>query len=665
MNPERGNSSIWPVALMTLIATVLLGLSAEALAAPAIIGSLIILHLLTGRPRMPQPRPLLTLLLVIPFIFWWKYGMESLTHNYMPIALLNVMAFYVLALAAHHILAHDNGGSTDHALGCAVLAIGVAGAGPGQGQRHDLLWIYGLGLTIFAALMLIHLRRQLIARHAARSAGRKPRFRYAAAIIALLAIAAATELFAVPQVPQASEWLLGKLIPKRGHGNDAGFSRGTAKLGSIPELWGDPRHREQVMVRAVAERIDPYLRGAVYSLYAGDGFGAWSNSPAPSPRELGPEPQVAFLGRYIFNTQARSTGQWTATIYPATEICDTFFLPLGVHEIASFADKVFDEQGQVLRPEGYGAAGGYTIAIPAVENLGRPMVEDTYIPSHLDDQIADLAAEVLPDEMPAPAKVRRLEAWFHENFRYKIGIDLDHDRIGAAADPVVQFVNEIRAGHCEYFASAAVLMLRSVGVPARYVTGFVVEEPGMGGGWWIARRKHAHAWAEAYIEGQGWVRVEPTPPDGQPIAAAAAGAQRWTDWLAAQWERLVQLTLYGGITGLLGAAWDALIGLPQRLPIWGWLILIAAGLGWMFRRHIRTALRPRRDEPVTDRVRTLRQKLDQAERMLRRHGLSRAPGRTVSAYLRTVRSAPHLPPHIRALALPLLDEYARERFRRE
>jgi hypothetical protein len=71
--------------------------------------------------------------------------------------------------------------------------------------------------------------------------------------------------------------------------------------------------------------------------------------------------------------------------------------------------------------------------------------------------------------------------------------------------PVVEFLEDIKAGHCEYFASAGVLLLRSAGVPARYVTGFVCRERGAGRDHWISRRKDAHAWVEMFVAGKGWL----------------------------------------------------------------------------------------------------------------------------------------------------------------
>ena len=73
------------------------------------------------------------------------------------------------------------------------------------------------------------------------------------------------------------------------------------------------------------------------------------------------------------------------------------------------------------------------------------------------------------------------------------------------------FLNDTRSGHCEYFATAAVLMLRNAGIAARYRTGFMLDEYDSFENALVARKRDAHAWAIAYI-GDTWVNVDVTPP---------------------------------------------------------------------------------------------------------------------------------------------------------
>jgi len=77
-------------------------------------------------------------------------------------------------------------------------------------------------------------------------------------------------------------------------------------------------------------------------------------------------------------------------------------------------------------------------------------------------------------------------------------------------DAVDEFWLDRRAGFCEHFASAFVVVMRALDVPARIVTGYQGADPVPVDGWWIVRQRHAHAWAEIWQPGEGWLRMDPT-----------------------------------------------------------------------------------------------------------------------------------------------------------
>ena len=76
-------------------------------------------------------------------------------------------------------------------------------------------------------------------------------------------------------------------------------------------------------------------------------------------------------------------------------------------------------------------------------------------------------------------------------------------------------------GHCQYFASALVLLARASDVPARLVTGYRVAEHNRFGDYHIVRERHAHAWVEAYLPERGWVSFDPSPLRSFETASAA------------------------------------------------------------------------------------------------------------------------------------------------
>jgi hypothetical protein len=103
--------------------------------------------------------------------------------------------------------------------------------------------------------------------------------------------------------------------------------------------------------------------------------------------------------------------------------------------------------------------------------------------------------------------VRALLRFFHEEFEYST--ELPESPKGA--DPVQEFLTNTREGHCEYFATAAALLLRAAGIPARYATGFSVQELSRLEEAYVVRQRHAHAWTRAFVAG-AWTDVDATPP---------------------------------------------------------------------------------------------------------------------------------------------------------
>src|SRR5205814_8379510 len=108
----------------------------------------------------------------------------------------------------------------------------------------------------------------------------------------------------------------------------------------------------------------------------------------------------------------------------------------------------------------------------------------------------------------------------------------------ATRQPVAEFVFDKKRGYCEYFASAAAVLLRLQGVPARYVTGFSMDAAARVGGHYVVRESDAHAWIEAWIPGRGWVEADPTPAGDYAAVHgdAASGFERVVEWIKGRWE---------------------------------------------------------------------------------------------------------------------------------
>ena len=121
------------------------------------------------------------------------------------------------------------------------------------------------------------------------------------------------------------------------------------------------------------------------------------------------------------------------------------------------------------------------------------------------------------------------------DFRYTLEMENDPDKTA-----LEHFLFERKAGHCEYFASAMVILLRSTGVPARLVNGFVGVEWNEWGNYLIIRQQHAHSWVEAFISGKGWTVYDPTPPDPALVATSPLHPlAKSLDFLRMSWQRYI------------------------------------------------------------------------------------------------------------------------------
>lgn len=140
---------------------------------------------------------------------------------------------------------------------------------------------------------------------------------------------------------------------------------------------------------------------------------------------------------------------------------------------------------------------------PEIDNRYTQLPNET--PERLGERTADITADAeTPYETAAAVQI-----WLMENKAYSL--DATHNR---DADVATEFVFEMDAGYCQYFATAMVAMLRTQDVPARYVTGYTAGEK-VSDGEYVVRGQNAHAWVEVYITDVGWVTFDPTPPGGR------------------------------------------------------------------------------------------------------------------------------------------------------
>lgn len=264
---------------------------------------------------------------------------------------------------------------------------------------------------------------------------------------------------------------------------------------------------------------------------------------------------------------------------------------------------------------------------PIPERLRRRYLE---IPSGY-ERVAELARNVVAGASNPHAQAQTVERYLRGAGKFRYTLE-QPDTEGK--DPLHVFLFEAKAGHCEYFSTAMAVMLRSLGIPARNVTGFLGADYNPYGDYYAVRNGHAHSWVEVLIDGR-WLTFDPTPASGQVFAAPSGMAVKMRqimDAMRVRWsEYVVEYNIRDQARALQGlSAWYRSLGgargakrthgdessgddqgfgpIPFR-PDWRWFVATMSifGVGVLFvrwrqkrRRQFRAGrqLDPNRDRAV-------------------------------------------------------------------
>jgi hypothetical protein len=217
----------------------------------------------------------------------------------------------------------------------------------------------------------------------------------------------------------------------------------------------------------------------------------------------------------------------------------------------------------------------YTVFFDSEQTVTPPPPDDLdlAVPEGYRATMRAVLEELAIDGMSDAEKRTAIERFFAEHFFYST---IQRGRYPARKS-LSRFLEEDRAGHCEYFASATVLLLREAGVPARYTVGYSVQEYNAIQNRYLLRARHAHSWAEAFIDGR-WRAVDTTPSRWLDIDAQQASVlQPVYDLFSWLWFRFKQWRSGGDEEG----EWPA-----ERLL---WLLpALLAVLAYRLRRGGRT-----------------------------------------------------------------------------
>lgn len=354
-------------------------------------------------------------------------------------------------------------------------------------------------------------------------------------------LAIASILFFV--LPRVSAGYLAHLAPK--NQIVSGFSE-QVRLGQIGEiqqssavvmhveLAGGMKIPAELYWRGLAlslfdgrQWFNPLPRNTIYATYPGRfELGHDTAGWTPAGREMLQESGTALLIRYRVLMEPIGTNVF-------------FFVPYAVWMEGDYRNVSLDAAGAVFNSDRERPVGIYV----GVSDLGSPRpdklraagqdypaaiaLRNLQLPPKLDRRIATLTQQVTAQATNPYDQAIAIERFLRSNFTYTLQLNKT-----AVDDPLSNFLFERKQGHCEYFASAMAVMLRTLGIPSRVVNGFRGGEFNPLTGSYIVRAREAHSWVEAYFPGSGWVRFDPTPPS----SAFAPGFSRFDLYLDAMRE---------------------------------------------------------------------------------------------------------------------------------
>lgn len=354
------------------------------------------------------------------------------------------------------------------------------------------------------------------------------------------------QLYIEEHVPS---WLLGWLDP-----DPDPYRRSTA-MGSIGKLKASGK----IVLRVEADEAPPsLLRTASYNVFGVNTWFARSGAFRPVQR------------RGADGWQLRPPGDDVATIRISQGINSgkgMLPLPIGAHDIEGIpaesvernplgAVKVIDAPPYLQYDVSYDVA---------MEVDDWPEVNDLEVP---EEYRLHLARVVETMDLEGRNAVSKLSRYFDSGFNYS----LDLESMDEELPPLLDFLTNTRSGHCEYFASATVMLLRQAGIPARYASGYAVQEFSPLEDQYLVRRRHAHAWALAFIDGR-WQDVDTTPPvwveEDAANASMLAGVYDFASWF---WHHVTRLRVQddegGGRNNLLWLLAPLFLVLAWRLRLY-------------------------------------------------------------------------------------------------
>jgi protein-glutamine gamma-glutamyltransferase len=588
----------------------------------------------------------------IAIFFFGLYVAVVVQGDYLPLTL----AFLLVLLVTEALRPLDAANDLRmYALSFAVL---IASTAYYPGVPFALAFVAYLGCATLA-LMVGHLNRQAV-RYSVSEIPLRSSFLVGTAALSTVAVLASALVFlAFPRLPRG--WIGSARAAT--HGAMVGFGEGV----SLGEFGGRIQSNPEVVFRVEFDGPPPgdigsiQWRGRSYDFFDGVRWSRSHDMPLaiPPPR--------------VLEARWATGGAREYQIFGGPPGAPVLF---GIHPILNVVPRtpmrpVLDSTGDVVvaraeSPVYRVSSGSPHPGVPSLRTAAGPDLASArwylQLPPR-SPRLQQLADSLTAEHSHRYDATRAVEHWLRQEFTYTL--ELPSTPREASLE---HFLFERRQGHCEYFSTAMVVLLRAAGIPARNVTGFMGGEWNASAGYLAVTQNDAHSWVEVWFPELGWVPFDPTPAASRnrvtgigahtsvlwPVRFWWDGLQhRWTRWVLFYdmekqllvMRRVSALFSGSGLPSARSASWS---GLARERAGWLFAGLTLAALVWVAARKT-TPRRPL--SPETRWYLELRRSYHRAG-----YGNELAPPKRFLETLRT-QDAPGL-----EAAAPAIDLYLRSRF---
>ncbi len=296
----------------------------------------------------------------------------------------------------------------------------------------------------------------------------------------------------------------------------------------LEQLGGKPNPDDQPVMQVSTPKT-AYLRGVILNDYNGR---TWHNTTG-GRRYLWQSLRFANQRNALFDGGLPEETVRNALCTPLQlsvrllrDSASTLFVPQRIRELNPGGGLVpyFSNASEVFATRNLAAGDTYSVSAPlfvagdpglgslieicaTLEDGGYDRAVETFtsLPSHLEQPLYELAREVSSVAQAPYEKALALQTWLSRSFRYALEVEDQPPEI----DFVTHFLLDTKEGYCTYFASAMTVLCRMIGLPARYVEGYLAEPNAQGEA--LVTGLNAHAWTEVYFRGFGWLTFDATP----------------------------------------------------------------------------------------------------------------------------------------------------------